>query len=168
MASRKKVPDATQEIKEVPSIEQPEKEQPATEQKTKELPKIGNPENTVTIGGKLIEIKPTKLKYQRNKTALFYKVLDIYPVADILAMEAGTFGDDRDGDKALMDWLIAVTDDPDLIVQNYDEIDSGVIETLLSIYRRLNKVDEKEAKIKNPPAEIILRTVYLCGVLTCY
>ena len=149
MASRKKVPDATQEIKEVPSIEQPEKEQPATEQKTKELPKIGNPENTVTIGGKLIEIKPTKLKYQRNKTALFYKVLDIYPVADILAMEAGTFGDDRDGDKALMDWLIAVTDDPDLIVQNYDEIDSGVIETLLSIYRRLNKVDEKEAKIKN-------------------
>ena len=153
MASRKKVPDTTQEIKEVPSIEQPEKEKPATEQKTKELPKIGNPENTVTIGGKLIEIKPTKLKYQRNKTALFYKVLDIYPVADILAMEAGTFGDDRDGDKALMDWLIAVTDDPDLIVENYDEIDSGVIETLLTIYRRLNKVDEKEAKLKNVAKE---------------
>lgn len=153
MASRKKVPDTTQEIKDVPSIEQPEKEKPATEQKTKELPKVGNPENTVTIGGKLIEIKPTKLKYQRNKTALFYKVLDIYPVADILAMEAGTFGDDRDGDKALMDWLIAVTDDPDLIVENYDEIDSGVIETLLTIYRRLNKVDEKEAKLKNAAKE---------------
>ena len=89
------------------------------------------------------------MKYQRNKTALFYKVLQIYPVADILAMEAGTFGDDRDGDKALMDWLIAVTDDPDLIVANYDEIDSGVIEQLLSIYRRLNKVDEKEANLKN-------------------
>lgn len=153
MASRKKVPDMTQEVKEVPSIEQPEKEKPATEQKTKEFPKVGNPENTVTIGGKLIEIKPTKLKYQRNKTALFYKVLDIYPVADILAMEAGTFGDDRDGDKALMDWLIAVTDDPDLIVENYDEIDSGVIETLLTIYRRLNKVDEKEAKLKNVAKE---------------
>lgn len=153
MASRKKVPDVTQEMKEVPSIEQPEKEKPATEQKAKELPKIGNPENTVTIGGKLIEIKPTKLKYQRNKTALFYKVLDMYPVADILAMEAGTFGDDRDGDKALMDWLIAVTDDPDLIVENYDEIDSGVIETLLAIYRRLNKVDEKEAKLKNAAKE---------------
>lgn len=153
MASRKKVPDVTQEIKDVPSIEQPEKEKPATEQKIKELPKIGNPENTVTIGGKLIEIKPTKLKYQRNKTALFYKVLDIYPVADILAMEAGTFGDDRDGDKALMDWLIAVTDDPDLIVENYDEIDSGVIEILLTIYRRLNKVDEKEAKLKNAAKE---------------
>lgn len=153
MASRKKVPDVTQEAKAVPSIEQPEKEKPATEQKEKGLPKIGNPENTVTIGGKLIEIKPTKLKYQRNKTALFYKVLDIYPVADILAMEAGTFGDDRDGDKALMDWLIAVTDDPDLIVENYDEIDSGVIEALLVIYRRLNKVDEKEAKLKNAAKE---------------
>lgn len=149
MAPRKKLPAVEQEIKETPSAQQPSKEQPQTEQEVRELPKIGNPENTVTIGGKLIEIKPTKLKYQRNKTALFYKVLQIYPVADILAMEAGTFGDDRDGDKALMDWLIAVTDDPDLIVANYDEIDSGVIEQLLSIYRRLNKVDEKEANLKN-------------------
>lgn len=143
------MPVVEQAIKETPSAQQPTKEQPQTEQEMRELPKIGNPENTVTIGGKLIEIKPTKLKYQRNRTALFYKVLQIYPVADILAMEAGTFGDDRDGDKALMDWLIAVTDDPDLIVANYDEIDSGVIEQLLSIYRRLNKVDEKEANLKN-------------------
>ena len=149
MAPRKKLPVVEQAIKETPSAQQPTKEQPQTEQEMRELPKIGNPENTVTIGGKLIEIKPTKLKYQRNRTALFYKVLQIYPVADILAMEAGTFGDDRDGDKALMDWLIAVTDDPDLIVANYDEIDSGVIEQLLSIYRRLNKVDEKEANLKN-------------------
>ena len=143
------MPVVEQAIKETPSAQQPTKEQPQTEQEMRELPKIGNPENAVTIGGKLIEIKPTKLKYQRNRTALFYKVLQIYPVADILAMEAGTFGDDRDGDKALMDWLIAVTDDPDLIVANYDEIDSGVIEQLLSIYRRLNKVDEKEANLKN-------------------
>lgn len=147
--TRKKLPDPTQEIKDVPSKEQPAKEMPTAEQPAKELPKIANPENTVTIGGQMIEIKPTKLKYQRNKTALFYKVLDMYPVADILAMDAGTFGDDRDGDKALMDWLIAVTDNPDLIIANYDEIDSGVVETLLSIYRRLNRVDEKEAKLKN-------------------
>ena len=31
-------------------------------------------------------------------------------------MEAGAFGDDRDGDKAVMDWLIAVTDDEELIL----------------------------------------------------
>jgi hypothetical protein len=73
---------------------------PAPEQENKGLPVVGSPENTVTIGGKLIEIKPTKLKYQRNRTAALYRMLEIYPVADILAMEAGAFGDNRDGDKA--------------------------------------------------------------------
>lgn len=34
----------------------------------------------------------------------------MYPLIDILAMEAGSFGDERDGDKATMDWLIAATD----------------------------------------------------------
>ena len=68
-------------------------------------------------------------------------------------MEAGTFGDDRDGDKALMDWLIAVTDDPDLIINNYDEIDTETIEKLLLIFRRLNRIDEKEARQKNAEKE---------------
>ena len=73
----------------------------------------------------------------------------MYPVADILAMEAGTFGDDRDGDKALMDWLIAVTDSPDLVTVHYDEMDTGTIEQMLSIFRRVNRIDEKEQKLKN-------------------
>lgn len=73
----------------------------------------------------------------------------MYPVADILAMEAGAFGDDRDGDKALMDWLIAVTDNPDLVTRHYDEMDTGSIEQLLSIFRRVNRIDEKEQKLKN-------------------
>ena len=153
MATRKKLPSTDQVAKELPDTKQKKVDAPSSEQPKKELPKIGNPENTVTIGGVPIEIKPTKVKYQRNKTALFYKVLDIYPLADILSMEAGTFGDDRDGDKALMDWLIAVTDDPDLIVENYDEMDSGTIETLLSIYKRLNKVEEKAQNLKNARIE---------------
>lgn len=73
----------------------------------------------------------------------------MYPVADILAMEAGAFGDDRDGDKALMDWLIAVTDSPDLVTVHYDEMDTGTIEQMLSIFRRVNRIDEKEQKLKN-------------------
>lgn len=77
---------------------------PPIEQASKELPQTGNPENTVIIGGRLIEIKPTKLIYQRNRTAAFYKMLEMYPLADILAMEAGAFGDERDGDKAVLDW----------------------------------------------------------------
>ena len=122
---------------------------PAPEQADKGLPQIGSPENSVRFGDQLIEIKPTKLKYQRNRTAAFYRMLELYPLADILAMEAGAFGDDRDGDKALMDWLIAVTDDERLILDHYNELDTGVIEQLLQIFRRVNRMDEKEQKQKN-------------------
>lgn len=73
MAPRKKLPAAEQEMKAVPDAEQTAKDLSQPVIKTKKFPAVGNPENTVTIGGKLIEIKPTKLKYQRNRTALFYK-----------------------------------------------------------------------------------------------
>ena len=122
---------------------------PTSEQTDKGRPPIGSPENSVRIGDQLIEIKPTKLKYQRNRTAAFYRMLELYPLADILAMEAGAFGDDRDGDKALMDWLIAVTDNEQLILDHYNELDTGVIEQLLQIFRRVNRMDEKEQKQKN-------------------
>lgn len=135
--------------KELPSAEQQEKKLNTTPAKAKELPKVGNPENTVMIGGEPIEIKATKLKYQRNRTATFYKLLDVYPVTDVLAMDAGAFGDERDGDKALMDWLIAATDNEELILANYDEMDTATIEKILSIFRRVNKIDEKEEKLKN-------------------
>lgn len=122
---------------------------PVTEQTEKGLPQIGSPENSILIGDTLVEVKPTKLKYQRNRTAAFYKMLEVYPLADILAMEAGAFGDDRDGDKALMDWLIAVLDDEKLVTENYDRLDTGIIEQLLAIFRRVNRIDEKEQKLKN-------------------
>lgn len=50
------------------------KELPPAEQSMRELPPVGSPENTVMIGGQMIEIQPTKLKYQRNRTAAFYKM----------------------------------------------------------------------------------------------
>lgn len=50
------------------------KKVPSTEMTMKELPQVGNPENSVMIGGKPIEIKATKVKYQRNRTAAFYKI----------------------------------------------------------------------------------------------
>ena len=64
-------------------------------------------------------------------------------------MDAKTFGDDRDGDKATMDWLIAATDDEQLIIENYDEMDTGTIETILTIFKRVNRITEKEEKLKN-------------------
>ena len=154
MATRtKRQPLAEQKDKAIPEAKMEEKKIPDAEMKAKELPSVGNSENTVTIGGQLIEIKPTKLKYQRNRTAAFYKLLDLYPLIDILAMEAGSFGDDRDGDKAVMDWLIAATDNEQLIVDNYDEIDTGIIEKVLSIFKRVNRIEEKEEKIKNMEKE---------------
>jgi hypothetical protein len=101
------------------------------------------------IGDKLIEIKPTKVKYQRNRTAAFYRMLEMYPLVDILAMDAESFGDDRDGDKAVMDWLIAATDDEQLILENYDSMNTDTIEKILSIFRRVNHIDEHEEKLKN-------------------
>lgn len=149
----KAMPTTKRKTKALPNTEQQTKELPDTEQTVKELPKVGSPENTVMIGGELIEIKPTKLKYQRNRTAAFYKLLEMYPLTDILAMSAGTFGDDRDGDKAIMDWLIAATDNEELILANYDEMDTGTIEKILSIFRRVNRIDEKEEKLKNMERE---------------
>ena len=149
MAQRTKaMPVEKQVEKEMPSEEVVSVETPESGMKHIDLPSIGVPENTVVIGGTMIEIKPMKLKYVRNRTAAFRHILEIYPLSDILAMEQN-FGDGRDGDKALYDWLVAVTDNEDLIRENYDEIDTGVIYQLLAINRRIEKVDDMEAKLKN-------------------
>ena len=153
MAAIKKLPVTEQETKELPDSEVKAKALPDSKTKTKTLPQIGNPENTVMIGGKPIEIKPTKLLYQRNRTAAFYRIIKMYPLTDVQAMEAGSFGDERDGDKAVMDWLIAVFDDEQLVIDNYDNMDTATIEKILSIFLRVNKIDEKEEKLKNLEVE---------------
>ena len=143
------MPKEKQAEVETPSAEIIEKDPPQSGMQQKELPAIGSPENTVMIGGKLIEIKPMKLKYIRNRTAAFRMLIEQFPLSYILAMDKSTFGDGRDGDKALYDWLVAVTDNEDLIRENYDEIDSETIYNLLKIHRRIEKIDELEAKLKN-------------------
>ena len=147
-AKIKTMPVATQPEKEIPESDVVQREMPEPGMVISDIPSIGIPENTVTIGGRLIEIKPMKLKYVRNRTAAFRHILELYPLSDILAMDK-EFGDGRDGDKALMDWLIAVTDDEELITENYNDIDSDTIYKLLAIHRRIEKVDELEAKLKN-------------------
>lgn len=149
MATRTKAMPAKKQVeKAMPETGLEKKELPEGGVKKKDLPQVGSPENTVMIGGKLIEIKPMKMKYVRNRTAAFRHILETYPLSDILAME-NTFGDGRDGDKALFDWLVAVTDDEQLISENYDEMDTDTIYRMLAIHRRIDKVDEMEAKLKN-------------------
>ena len=138
---------------ELPEVTQGEKPVEHTENSQKELPEIGNSENVVIIGGNPVEIKPTKLRYQRDRTATFYKALEYYPIVDILATDVGGFDEERSGDKCLMDWLIAVTDDSELIVENYNSMDSEQIEKMLIIFKRVNRIEEKEQKAKNLRAE---------------
>lgn len=149
MPRTKLLPDTAQETKELPDVGTETKPLPDPTMKAKSQPPIGNPENTVVIGGQPIEIKPTKVKYQRNRTAAFYKIIRLYPLVDILAMDVGAFGDDRDGDKAIMDWLIAVFDDEQFVVDHYEEMDTALIEKILLIFLRINKIDEKEENLKN-------------------
>lgn len=149
MARTKALPTATNTDKAVPNTDTEIKELPKADVQTKELPQIGVQENTVKIGDELIEIKPMKLKYQRNRTGVFYHVLDLYPLPDILAMGPQAFGDGRDGDKALLDWLVAATDREDLVRKNYNEMDTETIYRILEIFKRVNKIKEKEEKLKN-------------------
>ena len=157
MATKKKeLPETEVNEVDVPEVEVKEKTIPDNSIKVKELPPVGNPENTVIIGGELIEIKPMKLIYQRNRTAVFYHALELYPLPDLLAMEPSKgqdmFGDGRDGDKALLDWLVAATDREDLIREHYNDIDTDTVYRILEIFRRVNKIDEREAKLKNAMA----------------
>ena len=48
-----------------------------------------------------------------------------------------------------MDWLIAVFDNEALVLEHYDSMDTGTVEQLLEIFRRVNRIDEKEQKQKN-------------------
>lgn len=164
MATRKKqqeTPEPVQPVVEIPSAEQPQKELPEAEQKkkdlpsakmkTKEIPETGHPENMVLFGNVPIEIFPTQLEYFRNKTANFYHLLQLYPVGEILGLTEVELGDKdgRDGDKAVFDWLIAVTNDEKLVKENYNLITQDTIDKLVEIFIRVNKIKEKEEKLKN-------------------
>lgn len=137
------------EAKPVPEFN--EKEMPVEHkpQEEKEAPKVGKPENMVTIGDKTIEIKPTLFRYFRDNTASFYVLMEMYPLPLILSSEPGQFDPERSGDKCVMDWLIAVTNSPKLIVENYNKLDAEIVDKLLTIFRRVNDIDKREEKRKN-------------------
>ena len=142
------MPSSEQEQKELPDPKQKKKEIPSVEIEKKELPKTGHPENMVLFGNTPIEIFPTKLEYFRNKTANFYHLLQLYPVGEVLDLTADQLGD-KDGDKATFDWLIAVTDNEELVKANYNLITQDTIDKMVDIFVRVNKIKEKEEKLKN-------------------
>lgn len=137
-----------EDTKPLPNEEQGEKALPSLEERVKALPQDGTVINTVQFGNTKIEIKPTKMKYQRLRTAAFYTVLESYPLAEILAIDKGYFDETRDGDKCVYDWLVAATDNPELVRQEYDNITTETVEKILKIFIRVNAIEEKRETLK--------------------
>ena len=121
----KRIPEHKETEKPVPEYSEETKPMPEVTETEKPLPEPGIPENMVQFGKKKIEIKPTKLKYQRDRTAAFYKLLQQVPLVEL---------------------LIAVTDDPKLVTDNYDDIDSETVHRLLEIFCRLNYIKDEDGK----------------------
>lgn len=146
-----KTPELT---KEDPVQKELDKAIPEEAKLDKEAPETFPRENCVEFDGKLIEIKPTKLKYFRNKMASTYGVLKIVPLNELLAYGKGVIDEKRDADQLLFDFLVAVFDDPIFVKNHYDDMTADDIEKIFKIFGRLNHIDEKEeAKRKNMEAQ---------------
>lgn len=144
----------TDNVVDMPTETETKKKIPKATKLTKEIPPEVNPDNCITLNGRTIEIKPTKMKYFRNRMASIYSVLKIVPLNEFLSYEQGTFDEQRNSDQILFDFLVSVFDNASIVTSNYDEMTSEDIERILSIFGRLNHIDEKEEARKNREAQV--------------
>lgn len=141
-------PNESPKVEEIPN-ESPEKqEQPEDTKLDKDMPNMPNAENCVVIGENIIEIKPTKLKYFRNKAASAYGIIKAVPIHELLTYSAGVLDEKRDADQLLFDFLIAAFDDPVFVRDHYDEMTADDVEKVIKIFGRLNHIDEKEEAVR--------------------
>ena len=148
-------PDESPASVEIPAATKKKKPIPKPKTEVPPVPKSEHPENCIMFGGREVEIKPTKLKYFRNRTASIYAVLKLIPLGEFLAYQKGTFDEERDSDQILFDFLVAVFDDAQLVKTYYDDMSSDDIERILEIFGRINHIDEKEEKArKNKEAQM--------------
>jgi len=145
---RKSLPKVNENAKPIPEVTDTTPPLPKPSTKEISTPKVGNLQNMVQFGDVEIELKPTKIKYQRDRTAAFYRMLKQMPLVDILALQDGILDPERSSDKMLFDWLIAVTDDPKIVTANYDKLDTETIHQILEIFCRLNHIKDDEKKQK--------------------
>jgi len=132
------VPDESPQVETTPE---------ASPEKT-EKPSDVLEENCVLVGGKKIELKPTKLKYFRNKAASAYGIIKAVPLHELLTYGKGMFDERRDADQLLYDFLVAAFDDPELVRDNYDNLDADAVDRICKIFGRLNHIDEKEEQAR--------------------
>jgi hypothetical protein len=140
----KVVPDETKQLETIPDATPVKEEMPSDEIE----------ENCVIIGNEKIELKPTKLKYFRNKAASAYGIIKAVPLYELLTYGKGTIDETRDADQLLFDFLVAAFDSSEFVRDHYDEMDADTIDRVCKIFGRLNHIDEKEeAARKNKEAQ---------------
>ena len=147
-------PEKTEIIEEKPEETKPVEETPEVSPEKEEMPSDMNEENTVVVCGQKVEIKPTKLKYFRNKGASAYGIIKAIPLHELLTYDKGVIDPVRDADQLLYDFLVAAFDDPDFVRDNYNDMDAEAIDRVIKIFGRINHIDEKEeAARKNREAQ---------------
>lgn len=150
----KMIPETPTPGKAAPAKEKSAVAVPTNTKKVKDAPATQNQQNCIKLGDRDVEIKATKLKYFRNRTASIYSALKLVPQNEFLAYDKGVFDQDRDSDQILFDFLVAVFDDGALVRAHYDNMTSDDIEKILEIFGRVNHINEKEeAARKNREAQ---------------
>ena len=115
-------------------------------------------ENCVVVNDKKIEIKPTKLKYFRNKAASAFGIIKAVPLHEFLTYDKGVLDPNRSADQLLYDFLVAAFDDSAFVRDNYDDLNAETIDQIVKIFGRINHIDEKEeAARKNKEAQAAKR-----------
>jgi hypothetical protein len=147
------IPEVTESNMPSPEVTDQQIPVPDATPSDKPLPETGDPSNYVMFGDQRIEIKATKLKYQRDRTAAFYRILQQMPLVDVLALQDGLLDPERSSDKMLFDWLIAATDNVELVQKYYDEITTETVEDILRIFCKRNKISDKDEERKNREAQ---------------
>ena len=137
------IPEETKEKEDLPEGSPP-----------KEMPSDVKEENCVDVCGNKIEIKPTKLKYFRNKGASGYGIIKVVPIHELFTYGKGVLDADRDADQLVYDFLVSAFDDSVLVRDNYNEMDAEMLDRVCKIFGRINHIDEKEeAARKNREAQ---------------
>ena len=141
-------------LKIVPEQTEPKDTTPNASPEKEEKPSDVIEENCVTIGKTKIELKPTKLKYFRNKAASAYGIIKAVPLHELLTYGKGVIDENRDADQLLYDFLVAAFDDNIFVREHYDDLDADTIDKIVKIFGRINHIDEKEeAARKNKEAQ---------------
>lgn len=151
---KKGTPVVSKQVEKTPTESQPLEEIPEESPEKTDMPSDLNLENCVEIDGQQIEIKPTKLKYFRNKAASAYGIIKAVPIHKLLTYGKGDIDEQRDADQLLYDFLVSAFDDKEFVRSHYDEMNADQVEKILKIFGRLNHIDEKEeAARKNMEAQ---------------